>query len=70
MEINLYNSDHTPKTCPNGASVDYPIGKIQRVLVGNGNCQCCPCWQENVIGADGGLVAVRCSFPNNKHDGK
>ena len=66
-EISTTNSDTTAKTCPHGASVAYPIGKVQRVLVGDINCQFCPCWQANVLGVDKVLVAVRCSYPNNNH---
>lgn len=42
MEISISNSDGTHKTCPHGASVNYPTGTIRRVNVNDVICWTCP----------------------------
>ncbi len=42
MEISTLNSDGTPNTCPHGAFINYPVGTIKKVHVGDAICWQCP----------------------------
>ena len=55
---NIYNSDRTQRSCPHGSSVNYPVGTVHHVKVGNINCKHCPCYKEQCV------ITVTCCYPN------
>ena len=66
---NLYNSDKTRRSCPHGASVDYPVGTVEHVKVGDKNCVLCPCFQqfEKPVEQEG-YTKIICCYPHFKSE--
>ena len=61
----MYDSNGMSRTCPHGASVQYPIGTIKRIKVGDENCSQCYCYAGMVKRPDnikGGIV--NCKYPD------
>jgi hypothetical protein len=62
---NIYNSDRTRRSCPNGSSVGYPCGTIHHVKVGDRNCANCPCYGgfDSEIYSSKAPDAIICHYP-------
>ena len=63
---NIYNSDKTRRSCPHGASVDYPVGTVHHVKVGDRNCVRCHCFnrfeKSEMINKE--YSSITCCYPN------
>lgn len=64
MKVSIFNPDGTKAVCPHGASVQFPIGTIQRVHVADSICTSCPCYQKTRY--DLVMPYVECEYINNK----
>lgn len=62
----LYNSDGTRRSCPHGASVDYPVGTVHHVKVCDIICTNCPCFGSPDIKKyhSGNFSSIICHYPN------
>ena len=61
-----YGSDGTRRSCPHGAAVNFPVGTVKHVKIGDMDCSCCPCYDgidpKSIDKREN--VATMCCYPD------
>lgn len=69
MIIKEFNQDGTRKTCPYGASLSFPVGKMRRVKVGDPLCHLCPCFNKDYYDkATFESGSIECTFADKSNN--
>ena len=65
---NRFSKEGYQRSCPHGSAVDYPVGTVHHVKIGDENCQRCPCYGG--VAEPKPYTTIWCHYPHFNKENK